>query len=113
MTASPSSRPARTTTTNTAAMGEQHTTESIARTPRPQPPPTPPLFNNLHEYFKPVFDELDNLNRMLDSFIEEEMINEKRKRNDDYSHDAMCVRDIDSYHRNSMTKAMEQNHLYF
>jgi hypothetical protein len=27
--------------------------------------------------------------------------------------DAMYVRDTDSYHHNSMTKAMEQNHLYF
>jgi hypothetical protein len=82
MTASPSSRPARTTTTNTAAMGEQHTTESIARTPRPQPPPTPPLFNNLHEYFQPVFDELDNLNKMLDSHIEDEndRAREKKKK---------------------------------
>jgi hypothetical protein len=81
MTASPSSRPA-TTTTNTAAMGEQHTRESIARTPRPQPPPTPPFFNNLHEYFKPVFDELDNLNKMLDSHIEEEndRAREKKKK---------------------------------
>jgi hypothetical protein len=79
-----SSRPAVATTTNTA-MGE-HSRESIARTSQPQPLPTPPLFNNLHEYFQPVFDELDNLNKMLDSFIEEEkMINPKRKRNDDYS----------------------------
>jgi hypothetical protein len=70
-------------TTNTAAMGgEQHTRESIARTPQPQPPLTP-LFN-LHEYFQPVFDELDKLNKILDSHIEEEkMINPKRKRNDD------------------------------
>jgi hypothetical protein len=71
-------------TTNTAAMGEQHIRKSIART-TPLPPPTPPLFNNLHEYFQPVFDELDKLNKMLDSHIEEEkMINPKRKRNDDY-----------------------------
>jgi hypothetical protein len=64
------------------AMGE-NTRESIART-SPQPPPTPSLFNNLHEYFKPVFDELDNLNKMLDSHIgEEKIINPKRKRNDD------------------------------
>jgi hypothetical protein len=62
------SRAATAVTTNTAAIGgEQHTRESIARTP-----PTPSLFNNLHEYFQPVFDELDNLNKMLDSFIEEE-----------------------------------------
>ena len=33
-------------------------------------PPTP-LFN-LHEYFQPVFDEVDNLNKMLDSHIGEE-----------------------------------------
>ena len=36
-------------------MGEQHTRESIARTPLP----TPSLFNNLHEYFQPIFDQLD------------------------------------------------------
>jgi hypothetical protein len=80
MTASSSSRAAATTTTTTnTAMGEQHTRESIARTPLPPSPPTPPLFNNLHEYFKPVFDELDKLNKMLDSFIEEEkMIDGKR-----------------------------------
>jgi hypothetical protein len=86
MTASSSSRAAATAaTTNTAAIGEQHTRESIARTPPPPPPPTPPLFN-LHEYFQPVFDEVDKLNKMLDSHIEEEkMINPKRKRNDDSS----------------------------
>lgn len=78
MTASSSSRAAATTTTNTA-MGGQHTGESIART-LPQPPPTPPLFNNLHEYFKPVFDELDNLNKMLDSHIEEENDKSKEKK---------------------------------
>jgi hypothetical protein len=71
MTASSSSRVAAATaaTTNIAAMGgEQHTRESIARTP---PPPIPSLFN-LHEYFQPVFDQLDKLNKMLDSHIEEE-----------------------------------------
>jgi hypothetical protein len=58
----------------------------------PQPSPTPPLFNNLHEYFQPVFDELDKLNKMLDSHMEEEkIINPKRKRNDDSTvSDAMC-----------------------
>jgi hypothetical protein len=72
MTASSSSsRTAATTTTNTAAMGE-NTRESIARTPPLPPPPTPPLFNNLREYFQPVFDQLDELNKMLDSHIEEE-----------------------------------------
>jgi hypothetical protein len=81
MTASLPSRAA--ATTNTAAIGEQRTRESIARTP-PQPSPTPPLFN-LHEYFQPVFDELDKLNKMLDSHMEEEekIINPKRKRNND------------------------------
>jgi hypothetical protein len=59
--------------------GEQHTRESIART-SPLLPPTPPLFNNLHEYFQPVFDELDNLNKMLDSFIEEENSRGKDKK---------------------------------
>jgi hypothetical protein len=80
MTASSPSRAAATgATTNTPAIGEQHTRESIARTP-PQPPSIPSLFNNLHEYFQPVFDEVDKLNKMLDSFIEEEkMIDGKRK----------------------------------
>jgi hypothetical protein len=59
--------------------GEQHTRESIART-SPLLPPTPPLFNSLHEYFQPVFDELDNLNKMLDSFIEEENSRGKDKK---------------------------------
>jgi hypothetical protein len=56
--------------------------ESVERT---TPPPPIPLFNNLHEYFKPVFDEVDNLNKMLDSHIEEEKMidrGKKRKRND-------------------------------
>jgi hypothetical protein len=76
---SPSRAAATAAATNTAAMGEQHIRESIARTPLPPSPPTPPLFNNLHEYFKPVFDEVDKLNKMLDSSIEEEkMIDEKR-----------------------------------
>ena len=45
----------------------------VARTTIPPQPPTP-LFN-LHEYFQPVFDEVDNLNnlnKMLDSHIGEE-----------------------------------------
>jgi len=83
MTATSSSSRATAAATNTAAMlGEQHTRESIARTtPLPPSPPTHPLFNNLHEYFQPVFDELDNLNKMLDSFIEEEndKVREKKK----------------------------------
>jgi hypothetical protein len=59
-------------------MGE-NTRESIARTP--SSPPTPPLFN-LHEYFQPVFDQLDNLNKTLDSHIEEEndRAREKKKK---------------------------------
>jgi len=76
MTASSSSRAAAAANT---AMREQYTRESIARTP-PQPPPTHPLFNNLHEYFKPVFDEVDNLNKMLDSGIEEENSRGKEKK---------------------------------
>jgi hypothetical protein len=76
---SPSRAAAAAVTTNTAATGEQHTRESIARTP-PQPSPIPLLFNNLHEYFKPVFDELDKLNKMLDSFIEEENSRGKDKK---------------------------------
>jgi hypothetical protein len=65
----PSSSRAAAATTNTA-MGRD-IGESVARTP-PQPPPIPPLFNNLHEYFQPVFDQLDELNKLADSFIEEE-----------------------------------------
>jgi hypothetical protein len=81
MTASSSSSRAAATaaTTNTAAMGEQHTRESIARTTPPPPPPPIPLFN-LHEYFQPVFDEVDKLNKMLDSHIEEENNKSKEKK---------------------------------
>jgi hypothetical protein len=42
-------------------------------------PPSSPVFN-LHEYFKPVFDEVDNLNKMLDSHIEEENSRGKEKK---------------------------------
>jgi hypothetical protein len=82
MTASSPSRAAAVATNTGAIGGEQHTRESIARTP---PLPIPSLFNNLHKYFQPVFDQLDKLNKMLDSHIEEEekIINPKRKRNDD------------------------------
>jgi hypothetical protein len=81
MTASSSSRAAATAaTTNTAKGGEQHTRESIARTTPPQPLSTRPLFNNLHEYFQPVFDQVDNLNKMLDSGIEEENDRWKEKK---------------------------------
>jgi hypothetical protein len=78
ITASSSSRAAA-ARTNTA-MGEQDTRESIARTPTPSPP-TPSLLS-LHEYFKPVFDEIDNLNKRLDSLIEEEndKAREKKKK---------------------------------
>jgi len=80
-TSSPSRAAATAVTTNTAAMGEQHTRESIARTPpQPQPSPTPPLSNNLHEYFQPVYDEIDKLNKMLDSHIEEENDKWKEKK---------------------------------
>jgi hypothetical protein len=62
--------------TNNAAMRE-HIGELITRKP---PPPTA-LFN-LHEYFQPVFDEVDKLNKMLDSHIEEEndKATEKKKK---------------------------------
>jgi hypothetical protein len=82
MTASSSSSRAAATapTTNTAAMGgEQHTRESIARTLPPQPPSIPSLFN-LYEYFQPVFDEVDNLNKTLDSIAEEENERWKEKK---------------------------------
>ena len=62
-----SSRPAVATTTNTAM--RKDISESVARTTIPPQPPTP-LFN-LHEYSQPVFDEVDNLNKTLDSHIEE------------------------------------------
>jgi len=75
MTASSSSRTA--ATTNTPAIGEQHTRESIARTT--PPPPPAPLFN-LHEYFQPVFDEVDKLNKMLDSHTQEENSRGKDKK---------------------------------
>jgi hypothetical protein len=89
MTASPSSRPA--TTTNTAAM-EEHNRESMARTTPPSPPT--PLFS-LHEYFEPVFDELDKLNKMLDSFIEEEndKARERKRRNDHHHQMLLLARD--------------------
>jgi hypothetical protein len=41
--------------------------------------PPAPLFN-LHEYFQRVFDEVDNLNKMLDSNIEEENNRGKEKK---------------------------------
>ena len=59
------------------AIGE-NTRESIART-TPQPPPTPSLFN-LHEYFKPVFDQLNELNKLADSLIEGENDRGKEKK---------------------------------
>jgi hypothetical protein len=84
MTASSPSRAAATaTTTNTAAIGEQRSRESIARTTPLPPLPIPPLFN-LHEYFQPLFDQVDKLNKMLDSSIEEENDSRgnERKRNE-------------------------------
>jgi hypothetical protein len=59
--------------------------ESVVRTA-----PTAPAFN-LREYFQPVFDELEELNRSLNSLREEEndrwKENEKkRKRNDSSQH---------------------------
>jgi hypothetical protein len=74
MTASSS----RMTAVTDTAIGE-NTRESIAGT-TPQLPPTPPLFNNLHEYFKPVFDQLDELNKLADSLIEEENNRGKEKK---------------------------------
>jgi hypothetical protein len=79
MTASSPSRAAATAaTTNIAAIGEQHTRESIARTPLP-PLPIPPLFN-LHEYFQPLFDQVDELNKRLDSIAEKENERWKEKK---------------------------------
>jgi hypothetical protein len=76
-TSSPSRTAATAAATNTPTIGEQHTRESIARTT--PPPPSTPLFN-LHEYFQPVFDELDKLNKMLDSYMEEENNKSKEKK---------------------------------
>jgi hypothetical protein len=76
---SPSRAAATAATTNTPAIGEQHTRESIARTTPLPPPPTPSLFN-LHEYFQPVFDQLDELNKRLDSIAEEENERWKEKK---------------------------------
>jgi hypothetical protein len=75
MTASSSSRAAAATN---SAIGEQHTRKSIARTPLP----TPSLLN-LYEYFQPVFDQLDELNKVVD-FLGEEGNDRarERKRND-------------------------------
>jgi hypothetical protein len=66
-----------------------NTRESIARTP--SSPPIPPLFN-LHEYFQPVFDQLDNSNTTLYSFIEEknDKARERKRRND--HHQMLCWR---------------------
>jgi hypothetical protein len=50
----------------------------VARTP-PLLPPTPPLFN-LHEYFQPLFDQVDELNKRLDSIAEEENERWKEKK---------------------------------
>jgi hypothetical protein len=67
------------TATNAAAIGEQHTRESIARTTPLPPLPIPPLFN-LHEYFQPVFDQVDELNKRLDSIAEKENERWKEKK---------------------------------
>jgi hypothetical protein len=68
----PSSRVAAEAATNTAVMGE-HIRESIARTP---PPPT--RMFNIHEYFQPVFDQLEELNKLADSLIDDKW-EEKKK----------------------------------
>jgi hypothetical protein len=53
-------------TNNKYGNGKGHC-ESVARTTTPPlPPPTPPLFN-LHEYLQPVFDQLDELNKLTNS----------------------------------------------
>jgi hypothetical protein len=59
-----------TVTTTSYVLVKKH---PVARTTIPPQPPAP-LFD-LHEYFQPVFDEVDNLNnlnKMLDSHIGEE-----------------------------------------
>jgi hypothetical protein len=57
-------------------MGEQHTRESIARTPLS----IPSLFNNLHEYFQPIFDQLDELNKVVDYLLGEEKNDRAREK---------------------------------
>jgi hypothetical protein len=65
------------TTSSTAAAAESTTTNAVAETENSgesiitRSPSSSPVFN-LHEYFQPVFDELDKLNKMLDSHMEEE-----------------------------------------
>jgi hypothetical protein len=45
---------------------------SVQIPPGPLTPPlTPPLFN-LHEYFQPVFDQLNELNKLADTLNDEE-----------------------------------------
>jgi hypothetical protein len=66
MTASPSRVAAAAAATNTAM--RERSRESIPKKPA-QPPPTP--LSNLHEYFQPVFDQVDELNKTLDSLADE------------------------------------------
>jgi hypothetical protein len=74
-----------TTTSSTAATAESTTTNAVAETENSgesiitRSPPSSPVFN-LHEYFQPVFDQVDELNKMLDSFIEEENSRGKDKK---------------------------------
>jgi transcription elongation factor Elf1 len=76
-----------TTTSSTAAAAESTTTNAVAETENSGESiitRSPPVFN-LHEYFQPVFDEVDNLNKMLDSHMEEEKdkAREKKKKEKD------------------------------
>jgi mannitol-specific phosphotransferase system IIBC component len=49
--------------------------------------------SDLELYFQPAFDELNKLNRLLDSLIEEENNKAReRKRRNDHHHQMLCLR---------------------
>jgi hypothetical protein len=52
----------------------EHNEESITRTP-----PSAPTFN-IYEYFQPVFDQLNELNKLKDSLIDEGNDREKEEK---------------------------------
>jgi hypothetical protein len=60
----------------TSNVMREHNEESITRTP-----PSAPTFN-ICEYFQPVFDQLNELNKLKDSLIDEGDERKRRKRND-------------------------------
>jgi hypothetical protein len=83
-----------TTTSSTAAAAESTTSNAVAETENSgesiitRSPPSSPVFN-IWEYFQPVFDQVDELNKRLDSIGEEENDRWKeRKRNEQHRCDA-------------------------